>query len=253
MLLAQVRVGELEAQRAQAAGDALVARLGLAVQMGLPGDTSASLPAALPGTATIRALVDAGWPHADGAEARRDVQAAQLGARAARADVQRTNGSWLPTVGAMVRHDWATVDQPFGGSPFWTVGVMASWQLLRGGADLADRERATARARAAAERASGAAAQASLEATQARIRRDVALERLAIADRSLVQAQEALRLVQRRYDGGLAAITELLDAAAARTAADLASVAARHDALVALAAERTALGLDLTPLLALDR
>jgi outer membrane protein len=94
---------------------------------------------------------------------------------------------------------------------------------------------------------------AELEATQARIEREVALERLRIADRSLEQAREALRLVQRRYDGGLAAITELLDAAAARTAADLATVAARHDALVALAAERVALGLDLTPLLALDR
>ena len=275
MLLAQVRVGDLEAQRAQAAGDAIVARLGLAVQMGQPDDTTAALPAALPSAETITALVQSGWPFAGSAglrqtvdatagvaqtlgtpaavPGRRDVQAARLGARAAQVDVQRAAAGWLPTVGAMLRNDWGTVDQPFGGSPFWTVGVMASWPIFRGGADLADRERATARARAAAERASGAAAQASLEATQARIRRDVALERLAIADRSLVQAQEALRLVQRRYDGGLAAITELLDAAAARTAADLASVAARHDALVALAAERTALGLDLTPLLALDR
>jgi outer membrane protein TolC len=253
MLLAQVRVGELEAQRAKAAGDATVARLGVAVQMGAPGDTTAALPTALPGSESIRALVDAGWPHGGSPDDRPDVQAARLGVRAARADVQRTTGSWLPTVGAIVRNDWATVDQPFGGSPYWTVGVMASWQLFRGGADVADRQRASARARAATAQADGALAQAELEITQAQVARRVALERLAIADRSLEQAREALRLVQRRYDGGLAAITELLDASAARTAADLASVAARHDALVALAAERIALGLDLTPLLALDR
>jgi outer membrane protein len=253
MLLAQVRVGELEARRASAAGQATIARLGLSVQMGAPGDTTGTLPSVLPSTVEIAALVNAGWPHASGVDARRDVQAAQLGERAARADIARTNGSWLPTVGAVARTDWAAVNQPFAGAPYWTVGVMASWSVFRGGGDVADRQRATARARAAASRADGAAAQAELEATQARIERDVALERLRIADRSLEQAREALRLVQRRYDGGLAAITELLDAAAARTAADLATVAARHDALVALAAERVALGLDLTPLLALDR
>lgn len=253
MLLAQLRVGELEAQRASAAGQSMIARLGLAVQMGAPDDTSGALPTMLPTTPDIIALVTTGWPHATGVEARRDVQAAQLGERAARADIARSTGSWLPTIGAVARTDWASVNQPFAGAPFWTVGVMASWSVFRGGGDLADRQRATARARAASTRADGAEAQAQLEATQARIERTVAFERLRIADRSLEQAREALRLVQRRYDGGLAAITELLDAAAARTAADLATVAARHDALVALAAERAALGLDLTPLLALDR
>lgn len=253
MLLAQVRVGELEAQRAKAVGDATVARLGVAVQMGTPADTVAALPTVLPSSEAIVALVDAGWPHGGAPDERADVQAARLGVRAARADVQRVTGAWLPTVGAMVRNDWATVDQPFGGTPYWTVGVMASWQLFRGGADVADRQRATARARTAASQADGALAMAELEITQAQVARAVALERLRIADRSLEQAREALRLVQRRYDGGLAAITELLDASAARTGADLASVAARHDALVALAAERVALGLDLTPLLALDR
>jgi outer membrane protein TolC len=253
MLLAQVRVGDLEAQRAQAAGQATMARLGLAVHMGAPGDTAGSLPVRLPTTQDITALVNAGWPYASTIAARRDVQAAQLGERAARADLTRSTGAWLPTIGVVARSDWASVNQPFAGAPYWTVGVMASWSVFRGGGDLADRQRASARARAAATRADGAEAQAQLEATQARIQREVALERLRIADRSLEQAREALRLVQRRYDGGLAAITELLDAAAARTGADLATVAARHDALVALAAERTALGLDLTPLLALDQ
>jgi outer membrane protein len=253
VLLAQVRVSELDARRASAAGQAVIARLGLAVQMGVPRDTIGRIPAMLPTTLAITALVDAGWPHAVSSELRSDVRAAQLGERAARADIARTNGSWLPTVGAVARTDWAAVHHPFAGTPYWTVGVMASWSVFRGGGDIADRQRAAARARVAAHRADGAEAHAQLEATQARIERDVALQRLHIADRSFDQATEALRLVQRRYDGGLAAITELLDAAAARTAADLATVAARHDALVALAAERVALGLDLTPLLALDR
>jgi outer membrane protein TolC len=181
------------------------------------------------------------------------VQAARLGAEAAAADVRRANARWLPTVGAMVRTDWASPDRPFGGTPFWSAGLMVTVPVFSGGGEFADRERAHARAQAASARAAGAEDQAELEVTRYAVERDVALQRLRLADRALAQSTEALRLVQRRYDGGLAAITELLDAAAARSAADLAAVSARHDVLVAVAAERVARGLDLSPLYALDR
>lgn len=253
MLLAQVRLSELEAQRATARGLARVARLALAVQMGAPGDTSRALPTELPAAEAIRELLTAGWPHANDADARPDVQAARLGAAAARANVTRAKASWLPTVGAMVRRDWASANQPFAGSPFWSMGLMVTVPVFSGGGEFADRQRAAAQSNAANARAEGAAAMAELDVTQARIEREVAFERLSIAERAYEQSREALRLVQRRYDGGLAAISELLDAGAARASAELATVAARHDVLVALAAERTAFGLDLTPLYALDR
>ena len=253
MLLAQVRLGELEARRATARGTARMARLALALQMGTPGDTSRALPAELPSSAAIRELLTPGWPHADDALTRADVQAARLGAAAARANVTRAKASWLPTVGAMVRRDWASANQPFAASPFWSMGLLVSIPVFSGGGEFADRQRAAAQSSAAHAQAEGAAAMATLEATASRIEREVAVERLSIAERAHEQSREALRLVQRRYDGGLAAISELLDAGAARSSAELAAVAARHDVLVALAAERTAHGLDLTPLFALDR
>lgn len=268
VLLAQVRLGELQAQRASATGQALMARLALAVQMGQPADTARALPLVLPSSATLAALAtgasalnvgspDLGAPDVGMSDVsmqnRSDVRAARLGAQAARADVRRATARWLPTVGVMLRSDWAAVNQPFAGSPYWTAGLMVTVPVFSGGGDLADRQRAVAISGAAEARAEGAAAMASLEAAEARIQRTVALERMAIADRALEQSREALRLVQRRYDGGLAAITELLDAGAARSAAELSSLTARHDVLVAIAAERIALGLDFTPLLALDR
>lgn len=267
VLLAQVRLSELQAQRASAAGDALMARLALAVQMGEPADTSRALPLVLPAASTLSEWATSGGassgttasalPSAGGPETavtnRPDVRAARLGAEAARADVRRASARWLPTVGVMVRSDWAGVNQPFAGSPYWTAGLMVTVPVFSGGGELADRQRAVAQSGAAEARAEGAAAMATLEAAQARIQRSVAVERMAIAERANEQAREALRLVQRRYDGGLAAITELLDAGAARSAAELSSLAARHDVLVAIAAERLALGLDFSPLLALDR
>ncbi len=253
LLLAQVRLSELEARRSSARGAATLARMALAVQMGEPGDTSASLPTVLPSAAIIRTLMANTDSLATNRVERDDVKAAQLGALAAREDVRRANSRWLPTVGAMLRSDWASRNQPFAGTPFVTAAVVVTLPVFSGGGEFADRQRANAVLNAAQTRADGAAAVADLEVAQASIQRRVAMEQLTISERAYAQAVEALRLVQRRYDGGLAAITELLDAGAARSSAELAAVSAQHNVLIALAEERIARGLDLTPLLSLDR
>ncbi len=267
VLLAQVRLGDIVSRRAVARGQTTLARLALAVMMGAPGDTARPLAATLPETPTLLAAGEAaasemvvsasirsgGGSAAFAADTRRgDVRAAELAVQAARADARRAAARWLPTIGATLRSDWATAGQPFGGTPFWTAGVMVSLPVFSGGATLADQQRTTAAVHAAESRAEGAAAMAALDVTQTHIDRAVATDRLRLAEEGHTQAREALRLVRRRYEGGLAAISELLDADAASTTARLSTELARHDLLVALIAERVALGLDLTPLLALD-
>jgi outer membrane protein TolC len=96
--------------------------------------------------------------------------------------------------------------------------------------------------------AEAAVAQAGLELARASDAVDLALARLAIAERAVVQAREAHRIVARKYDGGLATVTELFDAAATETGSDLGFSAARYEALAALAERRQAAGLDLGPL-----
>jgi outer membrane protein TolC len=61
----------------------------------------------------------------------------------------------------------------------------------------------------------------------------VAAARLDIAEGTVGQAREAHRIVSRKYDGGLATVAELLDAATAETAAHLGVVAARYEAIMA--------------------
>lgn len=94
--------------------------------------------------------------------------------------------------------------------------------------------------------ADAAHAQASLEFARASESQTVALARLDIAERAVSQAQEAHRIVARKYEGGLATISELFDAAAVETGTDLGFSAARFDALVAAAERRRAQGLDLS-------
>ena len=83
-----------------------------------------------------------------------------------------------------------------------------------------------------------------LEIAAAESRRRVAQARLEIAQRGAAQSMEAHRIVTRKYEGGLSAVTELLDAAAAETQTNLSLAAARYAGIVAEAERRRAVGAD---------
>jgi outer membrane protein TolC len=80
----------------------------------------------------------------------------------------------------------------------------------------------------------------------------VALARLAIAERAVAQSAEAHRIVGRKYEGGLAQVAELLDAQAVETQSALGFSQARWSAIVAAAERQRALGRDPAFLEALD-
>lgn len=229
-LLTEVKAGEVRSQLLGAQSRDRLARHALAVLLGAPTDTAFLLPDALP-----QPTADAGLPAAGGERA--DVMAAEQAYQAAQANASRAGSSLLPRLNGFGRLDWNTPGTPFGGKRAWTVGLVLSWAPFSGGADIADRRRSRAGRDAAAAQAEAAAAQANLELLQASEDLTLAIQRLEIATVSVAQATEAHRIVSRKYDGGLATVTELFDASAAQTASELARSAARYDALIA----RTAL------------
>ena len=95
-------------------------------------------------------------------------------------------------------------------------------------------------------------ARAQLEVQQSARTLQVALARLDLAERAVRQSTEAHRIVARKYEGGLAAVVELLDASAAETQSRLALAAARHGLVVSSAERRKALGLDPGAIVVLD-
>ena len=253
-LLAEVRAGDIDAQLAEAEGGAQTARRQLAVLLGrdgaeLPSDVAA--PSALPSGERIRATV-AGDTAAVAAVPRADVRSAGLGRDAARGDALRARSTYLPRLNSFARYDWNSPDRLYAGDRNWTVGIMASWSPFAGASELADVQATAGRAAAAQAQAEAAQANARLEAEQTRTALGVALTRLAIAERSVVQSAEAHRIVGRKYDGGLATVVELLDAQAAETQSALARSQARWGAIVAGAERLRALGLDPAALAALD-
>lgn len=242
-LLASVRAADVEAQLAEAGGQAAIARRQLGVLLGRSGDEEAIVPATLPSVTAIRALAAADTAATAG-ESRADVDAADLGFDAARADAARARAARLPRVNSFARYDWYSATRPYTGDKTWTVGLMASWSIFDAASELADARGAAARADLARTASDAVKAKARLEAEQTRITLNVALERLAIAERALGQSTEAHRIVSRKYAGGLATVVELLDAQATETQTALGLVEASSGTIVAVAERRKALGGD---------
>ncbi len=249
-LLADVKAGEVEAQLADARAQAETARRLLALAI---GDVSLSmaLPARLPASAQLAALIAADTAALDAAQ-RADVVAARRALEAAHLDVDRARALYLPRLNGIVRYDWNSAARVYGGDHSWTVGVMATWTPFAGAGEIADRQAAGGRAAAAGAMYEAAVARAGVELEQSANALRAALQRLAIADRGVAQSAEAHRIVARKYDGGLATVVELLDASATETRAALDASAARYAVIDAATRRRQALGRDPGSLAALD-
>ncbi len=250
-LLAEVRAGEIDTQLAEARGEAESALRQLEVALGRSPDGSITLPRSLPASTSIRDLV-APDTAARPAASRADVEAARRGVDAARADALRARSTYLPSINGFARYDWNSSLHPYAGDRSWTVGVMASWRLFTGGSTLADVRATTGRESAARAESDAASAKARLEVEQSRTTLQVALARLAIAERAAAQSAEAHRIVSRQYEGGLATIADRLDAQAADVRSSLGLSQARYATIVAGAERRQALGLDPASIAALD-
>lgn len=258
-LLAEVRAGEIHAKFLEAESDVAHARRGLAVALGL-AQLPDALPTALPDAPRIRAIASTSADDATATDAvnasaagtRADVRAAEAAHRAASTDAWRAKSLYLPRINGFARYDWNDRTAFFANERAWTVGVMATWTPFAGASEIGEVRGANARAAAAEARAEAATAQASLELARSRDRVSLALAQLDIAEQAVAQATEAHRIVARKYDGGLATISDLLEAAALETQTRLGEAAARYQLILAIAERHVALGADLSTMVALD-
>lgn len=241
-LLASVKAGEVDARLIGARGDRPTALRALATALGEP-ERSIALPARLPPVAEILVAIDAALAEMP-VRPRSDVEAARLGLEAARLDVKRVRSTYLPRLNAFGRFDWNSSSDPFGGKENWTVGLMAQWTPFDGAGRIAEGQAARGREAAARARAEAAAAAARLELESTRNDLATAVARLSIAERAVAQSEEAHRIVARKYDGELATVVELLDAAAVETRTRLELSQALYSTIVAGAERARALGLD---------
>lgn len=203
-------VAEVEQQKITADNAVTVARLRLGQAIGLePG--SAPL-ASEPVTAVALTLTTEELEREAFAN-RPDFKQVTAGVAEASAGLAAARGTYWPTLYAHASYQMNDRDVPFGrDNDSWMAGATARWEVFDGFRRNSDVERASAMKSAQESYLSSLRQEVSLQVRESLLRRVEAEKRLQIARSAVRDAEEMIRLVNRRFENALATTVELLDA-----------------------------------------
>jgi outer membrane protein len=240
VLSADVRLAGLKEQEIVALNGAELAKAGLNEVMGRPLEERVEVSA----PAVERALT-AEEPEELGARAlakRPDYLGLGLEERARARGIDAARAEFFPTVSATASYEVNNLEVVTKGQDSWFLGLVLRWNLFNGFGDQAGI--VEARARLAETRAvrEGLSNRIRLEVKEALLRLRAATERIGVARAAARHAEESLRIVRDRYDGGLTTIVDLLATEAALTEARTRVTRALYDKNVADARLELALG-----------
>lgn len=126
--------------------------------------------------------------------------------------VKLANSAFLPSLDAFGSYQMDSRNSPFNSdNDAWIVGLNLKWRLFDGFRHANERKRAIAEQASARELHDEMIKEIRYQANESFLRQAEALKRVESARRSLESAQEAFRLVMKRYENSLATMVELLD------------------------------------------
>lgn len=239
LLRLRVFVADMRQQKAAREADAQVARAYLAYAMGYAGDVEPSGDFAPP-DAPQEDLAEA---QKGALENRGDLKAMTLQAKQAGEGVKMSRADYMPQLGLMASYEQDTQSwSPSAWGDNWLLGVQLRVPLYDGGGRAGRLQTARAQEAMAEKALMDLQQKVLVEVKSAWLKVRSAAQRVAVTAESEAQARENQRIVALRYQEGMAAITDLLDADTALTAAALSRAQAIHDELIARAALTWAAG-----------
>jgi outer membrane protein TolC len=240
LLSAQVHTAAIREREIRAANQVELARLALSREIGL-GPADAREPGGSLATPRAPALPVEDYEKLALAE-RPALRAAELEQQAAASNARAARSEFAPRLSmyASFERDAETLAGHSGTN--WIAGARFDVNLYAGGADKARLAEARANERAAENQVEWFRSGVRLEVRQAYLETRAAQQRVEVMRDASAQAAESLRILQNRYDAGLATITDLLRAQVAALDARTAYLAALHDGQVARAQLERAAG-----------
>jgi outer membrane protein TolC len=238
LLAAEVQLAEFRQQQIQAEGEIITATASLNTVLGLPINSPQQISGAL-----IEKQFDLGEQEAlirTALQSRPDYSRTGLMLREREQQTFGARGEMLPRVEVFTSIG-VSARSFITGSTDYLVGASVSFNLFDAGRK-ARLSQAQAAETVATLEQEHLANQIRLEVVKARQQFITARERLAVMQRVISQATEALRIVQDRYHEGLTTITEVLRAESALTQARTNVLAARYDHYIGYATVLLATG-----------
>lgn len=233
--LAQAREDLIRARNAQA-----LAHAALNVAMGVDEEAPHEVSRALKETKfTGGTLAER---QAEALKSRPDYLQALLAKRQAENGVGSARAEFLPRLDLFSA--WETDHQTFGarGGNNWTLGATLSFRVFDGGADRARLAASHALERQSEARLAETVSGIRLQVRETFLNLDAARQRVEVTRDAASQAAESLRILENRYEAGLATITDLLRAENMHTAAQENHLNALFDYRLAFAALELATG-----------
>jgi outer membrane protein len=217
LLSAKVQLAQAQQDLLQARSGVSIAHAALNVAMGLPEDAEGQLAGGL-GEVTFQpgSLSDR---QRRALEARPDYLELSLGGQKAETATRLARTEFLPKLNLL--SSWEEDNQTFAarGGNNWMLGASLNFNLFDGGANRARLAAARALQRQSDAQLAQMAAAVRLQVREAYLNVGTAQDRVQLSRQARSEAEESLRIIQNRYESGLATITDLLRAEAANTAA----------------------------------
>ena len=147
------------------------------------------------------------------------------------AGVEAARAAGRPQVNLMARQDWNDSGLEFGANSYTVAGVL-SWSAFDGGATHAAVDKAQAARIEMDAKLRQAEDGVRLQVRDAARKAQEIENRITARQRALAQAEEAVRLMKKRYENGLATMLELLTTQAQQDKANADLISARYEQVV---------------------
>lgn len=239
LLRAKVQLAEVKEMATRSANGVKLALANLSFAMGVQQSAEYDVAGALaaqPAPADLDALIR------DAGSRRADLASMNLTRRNAEAGVSQARTDYLPTLNVMGQVDWNSRDLGGDDARSWAVMAVFQWNLFEGLLTRAKVREALASSDRMKSLEEQARSGAQLQVRQAYYNLTASLDRIAATASSVQEAEEGLRIVQRRYEAGMTTFVDVLGAESALIRARTNALQALYDNNIAGAELRLAAG-----------
>ncbi len=228
LLRSQVYLASARQQQIQAQSLEELARAQLNRLMGVPLDQPSAVTAPL--AHAVYQLPAEEELAAELRKRRPDYQRLQDEVRQGELEERGRKSQFYPTLGAFATWEADNPSLKEAGGSNWLAGLNLRWNIYSGGSDSARLHASRQRLEQKRRQLEAMESAMALEVHQALVRIRAAEQQVLATQASEAQSAESLRILQNRYEAGLATMTDLLSAEAARSTAHtaLAEAIYRH-------------------------
>jgi outer membrane protein TolC len=239
LLRAKVQYAEVKEMVTRSDNGTKLAAAGLNFAMGVPQSREYEIAGAL-APQDLKADVDVLLQ--DAAVRRPDLLSMGLNRKNAEVSVSQARTDYLPTLNLMGQVDWNSSDPAGNDARSWAVMAVFQWNLFDGLVTKSKVRESLATAQKVRELEEQTRSAVQLQVRQAYYNLAASEDRIAATSSSVQEAEEGLRIVQKRYEAGMTTFVDVLGAENSLIRARTNALQALYDNNVSLAELKLAVG-----------